>query len=317
MLKRKGCLLALIAAAILIVILLAALIYVESRYEAVFRAPRVTHEAYTTGNTAARLMLRPPLAQQNLLKLFVPGREVPDWVLAAAVPEEAAILLDPDLEEGMLGIRVFLNYVRFGPVLRQAINRQGVLETVPGVTWEPPEVVRRERGVLMVEGIAPIPEREARFIAQVWAGARAPEPLRIQGEHLLEAVIENGDGRGAAAVAGIVAADPGLKSSVDMDATLQGMKDLKRIHAFADFQSDDVLAVTVVADAVPGADVEAVKQIKLFIDLAYIGLRLRLQEDYEGVELVGNTKVEGQRVTGEYTLTGVNKLAGALLGTPR
>jgi hypothetical protein len=283
----------------------------QSKYEAVFRAPRVKHEAFSTGNTALKIVVKPPLAQQRIAKLLLPNQNLPDWVLGMTMPEETALLFDPDLNASALKLRLFINYARLGPVLRDAINQAGITTGMSGVTWAPPQIVEKQRGVLLLEGSAPLSPEIAQGIATQWVGAQDYPPPTIEGTHVFEAALENRNGKGYAALIGLAElngpADPSLQSVLNPKSLFL----VGTLHAYLDFTGPDNAKLVLVIDANPSAGEAAGKQIKTFLDLGMGLAASNLRRKY-AAELTGTSTLNGMTVRGEYDIKGVNALLAQL-----
>jgi hypothetical protein len=287
--------------------LLIVLYIAQSRYEAVLRAPRIRHETYATGNTRLKVVVKPPLAQRRIAAMLLPGRSLPDWFLGMTVPEETALLIDPDLENNRVKVRMFINYARLGPVIRDALNQSGVTRTVPGVEWEPPEIVEKERGVLLLEGISAVSPETVQGALDRWAGAQAFPPPAIEGTHAFEAALENRDGKGYVALAGLAEMSGQANPSLEAVLNPKSLYLVASLRSFADFVNDDTLKVVLIIDGNPSAGANVGQQLKTFLDLAMGLAKGELRKQY-GVTMEGASTVEGLTVRGEYTLTGIDAL---------
>lgn len=303
---KKGGTILLALAAVLLVVTMVALWQVDSRYEAVFRAPRITHDAFTTGDTSVKVVVRPPLGRRNLSDALLPNRRVPDWVLSAVVPEEVALLFDANLDAGHMRVSFFTNYARLGPALRDALNRQNVAAALPDVVWSPPEVVRKEKGVLLLEGTVDLPRNTSQAIAMKWGTVSQPPP-RVEGDHFLEAVMENRNGKGYAVILGLLGdsftSNPMLALAMSPDSFYV----VGQMRLTGDFTATDTMTFQLEVDANPASPPESSNGLKLAVDALYGQLRAYIKEAYDG-DLSGTSTVAGRTVRGEYTLLGADKV---------
>lgn len=308
---KKARIAVLVMAGISLLTLLVVAWVVESRYEAVFRSPRITHETFSSASTALKVVVRPPLAQRRIAQLLLPNRSLPDWVLDMTVPEETSLLFDTDLDDAQLRVRLFINYARLGPVVRDALNQSGFTAVTPGITWAPPEVVEKERGVLLLDGAAAMRPDLVQGVREQWGMPRGYVPPVVEGKHVFEAALENRHGGGFAAIAALVQAGGPPDPSVDKILAPANFYAFGTLRAYADFASDDVIKLTVLAEANPAAGPKADQQVKTFLDLAMGLVKGELRKNY-GVVMEGKSVAEGMTVRGEYTLTGIQAFLATL-----
>lgn len=305
--RKKWPIVLLAFAGVLLLALIVALGYAQSRYEAVFRAPRVQHEAFTTGNTALKIIVKPPLAQRRIATLLLPRQSLPDWLLNMTVPEETALLFDPDLDQSVLRVRMFINYARLGPVIRDSLNSGGVTQSLPGIQWAPPEVVMKQPGVLLLEGSAPISREAVTGTTEQWIEAGGFSPPPIEGTHVFEAALENRNGKGYATLMALAELNGPLDPKVTNFFNPMTMFSLGSLHVYADFVDPDTLAVNLLGEANPGAGPDAPKHVKFYIDAIQGLISGELRRKY-GAELEGKSTIEGDSVRGVYTIKGIDAL---------
>ncbi len=310
----RGCSFALGAVVLFLILVVGVLWLIESRYEGILRAPRVSHRVYTRGDTALRVVLQPPLAQHRLVAALFPDRQVPDWVLNAVTPAETTLLFNADVENRSIDVNAFINYARLGPVLRDTVNKSGYIAPVSGINWSPPELVLDQPGVLLLRGTVPMSPQLAAAVQTGWDLSASFNARDIEGSHLLEALLENRNGRGFAALGALVEANTAGAENFDVLAAAPGFRNVATVRLFADFEEPDSLHIELFADAVPGATVQQLNEIKVYVDMLYIGARTFLRDQY-AVPLLGNSAIEGNTVHGVYTLSDASRFLGIVFGT--
>lgn len=303
---KKGGVILLALAAVLLVVALIVLWIVDSRYEAVFRAPRITHDAFTTGDTSLKVVLQPPFGRRYLADALLPERRIPDWVLSAVVPEEVALLFDANLDVDQMRVTFFTNYARLGPAIRNALNQQNVGAALPNVAWSPPEVVRKEKGVLLLEGSVDLPRNTSQAIAMKWGTVSQPPP-QVEGGHFIEAVIENRNGKGYAVILGLLGDSFTSNPMLSLALSPDNFYIVGQMRLTGDFATADTMTFVLDVDANPASPPEAANGLKLAVDALYGQLRAYLKESYDG-DLSGTSTVTGRTVHGEYMLLGADKV---------
>ncbi len=221
---KKGCLIALLALVLLVVAAVAVVGVAYAKANRQFgltEAPAVSHETVASANSALRVVLKPE-AIVSLLDKLVPTDQLPpmlaklgytpDKMLPLVLPREAALLAAPDLGTNKLNLTFFLNERRGGPFLVDAINTgkysggQKPLDNFPLIKWAPEGATLAERGALELKGDLAIPDTVEPAILKSWKPAPSLASLHIEGDHLLEAVMDNRNGAILAVCAALMSA---------------------------------------------------------------------------------------------------------------
>ncbi len=269
---KKGCLIALIALALLVVaaVVVAGVAYAKAnRQFGLTEAPAVSHETLATGNTVLRIVLKPDTLTAILDKL-VPAGQIPPFLakmgytpekmLPMILPREVAVMAAPDLATNKLNLTFFANERRGGPLLVDAINTgnytQGKkpLDNFPLIKWAPEGASLPERGAFELKGNLAIPDTVESAILKSWKPTPPVQPLRIEGTHLLEAVMDNRNGDILAIYAALMAAQ-----GADWQATLKAppagpmieanLPDILDVRAAADLKDFDSATINLRLDA--------------------------------------------------------------------
>lgn len=280
---------------------------VDAKYAVVWSGPRISHEQFAGPDTRLRIVFKPHHAISDAAKLLIRGREVSDWVAAKVLPQEMALLVDCG-GEGRMPVTFFVNEKRLGPVIVQAMNQANTPPSFPGLTWSPAQVVREKRGVLLKKGALEPKPQLLDLIRKEWGVAELPGPLRIEGDHLFEAVLDNRDGGGFA----ILMTLQGPQSGGDAgpfgpDKLAPIVKDIADIRVYADKESDTILNVHLCVNGDPAADEAKFETLLFFINFGYESLRTNLSSTY-GVELRGSVVRKGLVIEGDYVLSDYQKL---------
>ncbi len=311
---RIGGLIALAILLLVVVGLVIAAWVVDRRYAALRDAPRISHETIAKPHTVVRIVVDPSRCQELIEKALAGQEGLPGWVVSRAVPYEMALLFDVDLDAGKTGVTVFVNERRFGPVIVDSVNQAGVARLFRPVKWTPPGLVRKDRGILLLEGTIPIDAETLDFTWTRWVHSITLAPLEIEGNHLAEAVFDNRDGKAYAVISALWG--PHGAAPSDQETWQNIMKFATKITSVrfhADLVSDDELSVQGLIECNRHAEPGVPDAIKFFIDMANAANREALAELY-GIEFEGSTSVEGMTVKGGYSLRHVDKLLALVQG---
>ncbi len=269
---KKGCLIALLAFVLLIVAAVAVLGVAYARASRQFglaEAPAISHETVATGNTVLRVVFKPETISPLLAQL-IPAEQIPpslakmgyapDKWLPYILPREGAILAAPDMANNKLNLTFFVNEKRGGPFIvdllnnRTDIKAQNPLNNIPGVTWDGQGATLAERGALELRGSMAIPDTVEPAILKSWKPTPPVEPLRIEGAHTLEAVMDNRNGNILAVYGALMAAQGRdwevLLKDPNVGAMVSGvLPDILDIRAAADLIDFDTATVNLRVDA--------------------------------------------------------------------
>ena len=269
---KKGCLIALIALGLLVVTAIAALGVAYAKANRQFglnEAPAISHETLATGNTVLRIVLKPETMAPMLDKLLPPDANVtalakvgytPQNLLPQILPREIALLGAPNLSTNKLNLTFFVNEKRGGPFLVELMNTgkytngQRPLDNVPQINWAPEGVLLPERGALELHGDIEIPDNVEPVILKSWKPSPPVEPLRIEGNHHLEGVLDNRNGDLLAIYAALMASQgkdwqEALKDGQAGPMIEGNLPDILDIRVAADLQDFDNATVNLRIDA--------------------------------------------------------------------
>jgi hypothetical protein len=305
-LLKRGCAVFFLLALCTVVLAAIALVAADLKYEALRAAPRVAEDVLYTGDTRAVLAVDPQVNPDLLTRLLVNKGGVPEWAAPYVAPYRFAGLCDWNLPSGTLGVRLFTNSRRLGPLIAKQMNRSGQFSQFGLVQWSAEGMTSKERGVLVVEGATQLAMDEARQAQDQWGPVVPPEPMRLQGGHLIEGFVDNRTGAGYALFNQFVAPRLGqdnerlVKFAADALLTLMN----GRIHG--DYISDNELAFHIALECGSdpgGASPDAIEFVlKSASNLLFQALRAY------GAELEGDTSIHGLTVEGDYTIHNAGQL---------
>jgi len=311
---KRGCVIAVAGALAIVVVLVAVAAFVlERKYGAIRTSPSISHTTLVNPLTRVQAVFRPYLLHDYLKEYHPPLEEVPDWVLESALPREVALLLDTDLEEEILAVKVFVNEQRFGPILAQRINEGRVYTegALRYVTWEPPQMVRKKRGVLLLTGSCDLTPRTAETMWDLWLHTPTLTPLVLDGGHLFEAVLDNRDGGvyplfAAMRNLGWIQEDP------DSDQMAKMLQMVSSIRAQADLVSADRATISLVIECRPEVESFTQRLIKFSFE-EYAAAYGAALINYYNLEYKEQIAMDGQTITATYDVGNVRQLVRKLL----
>ncbi|MBN2308293.1 MAG: hypothetical protein JXR94_04945, partial [Candidatus Hydrogenedentes bacterium] len=126
-------------------LVIVAAIVADVKYEAIRPAPAVSHEAVAPPDATLRVVAWPPRAQEYLARHVLQKLGVSEGVVDKVMPYEAAVLLSPDLGTGEVGVSLFVNEQRLGPVVADFVKPADLQRAFPPIAWAPEGMVRERR----------------------------------------------------------------------------------------------------------------------------------------------------------------------------
>ncbi len=307
--KRWVIVLALVG--LMVVIGIVALVVADRKF-AVRRSPAISHASFVGPETRVHIAVWPGQAEETLVALIdaaVPEKQRPSsWVLRRLLPNEVAILMEPNVQAGVIGVTAFVNEQRLGPVIRDAVNGANIAKSVPSVRWAPEGMVAEKRGVLTLRGEVPIDATTTRFTREFWPEPPPAAPLPLEGGHTIEVVLDNRDGGTFTTLSALEL----LKSSDgtnNPDFYVRMLRNVSWVRVSADSTGPGEMALTCRLEPRPDVEDDFPGSLQLFLDMGIAQGRQALEA--KGATLTGSSRIEGKTVIGEYTITGLEKLAVA------
>ncbi len=300
----------LILLVVIVVVAAIALGVVESKYAVLRNAPRVSHATAATAGTRVRVVVDPALAQDQIYQIlcdFTPPEQRPsEWAFGKLLPQEFAILLDPDLALGDVRIKAFVNERRLGPVIVKLANENGLQGQLsarfPQVQWAAGGLTHPAHGTLLVEGSMPVSQPVLAKVSEIWAGPASADSLPIRGGHFIETVLDNRDG---GAFAALVALNPAFVNSKEMQMAGGVLGKIHALRMHADPITTDEMAIQLRIECDPNGEENPAETFKFLLELSLPNIKKEIEQKH-GLILEGASKVEGRDLVGDYTLTGLD-----------
>lgn len=202
----------LIILAVIIAVIVIAGVVVDQKFGIITTSPRVSHQTLVKPETRGIIAIDPLKAQELIAQI---AKEVPPWVFPKVLPYEGALVLNVDQVLSDLNFTAFINDQRLGPIICEEINKQQI--PPPLRDWIKDKMQVKERGVLVREGSTRLPRGMMTKIQEQWKDAKVAEPLKLNGNHLVEAAFDNRDGSAVAIIAGMI----GQAGFFDPESTLE------------------------------------------------------------------------------------------------
>ncbi len=304
--------LALWGAVIVVLITIVALVVAEMRFGLIRAGKPESHGEFVTGDTRARILIRPLMAQ-NLFDAWIPSdRKPPTWLLTRVLPHELAFVFSPDIQQGESGISFYVNEQRLGPVIANLVNQSNLLRQQDHLRWNGDGMTAEKRGSVVAHGTLKIPDRVTAIAQQHWGIVQGLEPLEVEGTHFVEAIFDNRDGGAFVLMCALytygLLGEPQAPLEDEYDTFLS----IASIHVVADTTPEGDLQLVVTLKSSPSARGEDIDANAFNLEVA-IGEFARVLRDSYGAELRGRAFTEGSTVTGRYTVKNVSGIISALL----
>lgn len=278
----------------LILVCVIALVVADSKFAAIRPAPEVPLETLVKADTRILAVLDGPLAKDFVKQRFLSDAPVPDWVLPKALPYKAVLAVNTSSILGIMDVGVFVNDQRLGPVILEKAKQFKV--PPPFDAWFEGPMARRQPGLLAMEGSTGMDALLLKKIEDQWKVEGPLEPLRAEGGHLLEAILDNRDG-GATAVIATVAGAQGLDMAELMnEGRLATIAAIASIRLQVDLIGMEKLKLHLVIECAPD-DPDMVGVIGFFIQMVPPQLNNMFM-----IPVEGTAEVKGNLIEGNYTV---------------
>jgi len=304
--KKK---IALIVVLVILAIIVIAVIVVDQKFAILFASPRVSYETLVRPETRAEIVLDVPKAQEIIKKKLLAGVSVPDWVLPRVLPYQAALVANMDSDRGEIKLTLFINDQRLALVLVDQINR--LRFPAPFDRWFKDKMVWKERGSMLRKGVAPMDPAFLAKLKEILKGkSGAAVPLKIEGGHLFEAVLDNRDGS-AMAIIGTLASALGVPvTDYAWEGYVGPLTPLDTVRLQADLGNDKALVAHLALECAPDTDPNEVQFLLLGLQMGLPYLQEPLSK--KGIELTGKATVEKNVIKGNYTVPNFDEVIDKL-----
>ena len=290
---------------VLVIVALAALFIADSKYQFLLGGPQVSHETIVRPDTSVRIVARPESAR-DLVKAAFRGQAPPDWVLSRVLPYELAVMLTPHLDTGHIEVDLFCNAQRLAPFISKQSATFGIDKAYPFITWTSDRFASRERGVLVQDGSFDMDQRVRESVLRHWGTVSQLSRPRVEGSHLLEAVVDNRDGTLFALLLTLNAQGL-LELPIAEEDLAKGLLPIADMRIMADLQTPETMALRLVVDCVPQAEPGEITTTSFLIG-GLLGQASVVLKDAYRVDFEGTKKAEGTTITADYTLSPIQRL---------
>lgn len=224
---NRGCLVALIAFAVCVIFLFIVVpLCALYMFDVIRSAPRVPVAAFVTDKTVAAVVVDPN--QPSFLDMINQGGGNWGWFL----PYEAGIVADLDPAGKTRTVTLAGSPKHLGPLIMMMFGDKNAfpvhqLET-PGIdTWLTPALTR-EKGALILRGTGAVETETEKLAVAHWPEAAPRVPVKLEGGHAVEAIIQNHSGEG------IRALHPFFRGEDDTTKTVEKMEEAGQPQAESD-----------------------------------------------------------------------------------
>jgi len=291
-----------LAAAAPVVLLVAATAYVQQKYEPIFAAPVITHEAVAKPCHTLRAVCYPCKAPEWLAKVV----GCPERVVELFAPREVAVLAEPDLAGRAVRLSVFVNEQRLGPVIADWASPPELSKEFPEIAWSEQGCVRRERGSMVFHGTFPLKQEVVDLVRVLQKSASAGVAPPLEGGHMFEAALNNEDDGALAAFLCLYGCLDSGPPAFDAEVIAKTMSAVKTVQFFADFKGEDALEAQLVLTGWP-EDEETMAELAFLTEVVRGEAARELRKDPYKMGFGGDTAREGSIVTVNLSLTGFAK----------
>jgi hypothetical protein len=298
----------LLVVALLVIAGIAAFVIADRKF-AILKSPPFSYSPFVTRDTRLQLAMWPERAAETvtaLMEISLPENRRPsNWFVRRVLPQQTAVLMAPDMSAGIIGVTVFINEQRLGPVIRDNINSANISTSVPAVHWAAEGMVLEKRGVLTLHGETPIDPLTMQLTQETWSKDEVTEALPLEGSHAAEMVLDNRDG-GAFAILSALGLLQGDNGKNDPAFFVGMFANVSSIRIFADFPATHDAEIIIRVECRPEVEEDIPGSLQFFLDMGISQAKKELQA--KGVAVTGASRIEGKTIVGEYTISGLDKL---------
>jgi hypothetical protein len=261
------------------------------------------------------------MLMKDLIAAQIPeDNKVPGWAVDKGLPREVAALISPGLQSGRLGVTVFVNEQRLGPVLAERSATANISGKAPYISWDTKGLVYEKRGSLTMRGSAPVADPFRKTVEELWGTVESLTPVPIEGGHLFEAVLDNRDGGAFAVIMSLAAAQQG-RVPANPDQIAPNVYPINSIRITADRvpadqvepEDGEVLSIKMHMECNPRAEEKSIATMAFMLDVFRGQAAAEINKAY-GVELSGRTERDGLTIISDMTLKHFEKVVAKLAG---
>lgn len=297
----------------LVIVAIAAVVYVEWTY-GIFRAGRRVSHAELVGETNAVLVVIDPSHTLPYLSAFWPEYDsLPSWAPPLFTPYELAGLLSADHDDQRVEATLAINPQRAGPIILDFANRVAIHQNFGYFEWETAAMAESRPGLLTIRGSLPIPSDVEENAWLLWNQSRTLPSLTIEGGHFVELVLDNRRAGAYAVLASILPYYDVETEELNRDEIVEMVAELKEARFTADFRTSDSLRIDMALEFREENIADYEISFKLLVEVIADAITKALDQRFD-TELRGDVKWEENVLVGEFALEGVRPLVRAILG---
>ena len=306
---KRGCMVGVIVLAVVLIALLVTALVMDRRYELLFASGRIPHEQLASPDMGLRVSIQPTQAGDylyNIVKRKQPN--VPQWALLRILPYEAAFMLEPKGDS--IQSTFYVNAQRLGPQVASYIREANLASQLSFVQWESPVPEARERGVLVMHGTLAANTTALDYARLTWREFTPSSSLPLEGNHFVEAVLDNRAGSGFITLASVLAANGVPDDQLGPESLLATLaQTLTEARVTADIVDGNEVDLTVRLVYRDEGLQEQATTIKFVYDMAFGRISQYLTDTF-GAELDGAAGWDGSTLLGRYRLKDMDRLLG-------
>ena len=304
---RRGYKILAAIAAIVVLGTAATVMVLDRKYEFLFPAGRVPHEQLASPDMGVRVSIQPAFASDYLLQLLKQQQDVPEWAFARILPYEIAFVLEPKGDR--IESTFYVNAQRFGPQIVSYIRDTRLASRISLVQWNAAEPEWRDRGILVLQGTLPIDANAQAIAAGAWSRSAAQAPLILEGNHFVEAAIDNRSGDGFVTILSLLTANGVPDAQLDRASYEQLTHTIAEVRLTADVVDTNEVDITLRLVCDPNTYQEMAGAIDFLYPALYAQVQQLLADTY-GAELDGTIGWQNNVKVGHYRLKHLDRLLG-------
>ncbi len=284
----------------------------------------LSHEAFVTANTAARIVFCPGHVQGYVSRLapevlrivpavprlssVAPRSKRLDWL--HYLPVEFTFLVSQDAA-GQLDFVLFSRENPEGPDFLDVINDSDFFAATYPVQWAQPRAAREGNDALRAAGVVYLPDAVAERSMQLWPDYRSARVDAASGAHFLEIVTDNRNGI-LYELHGAIAAMRGDAGVTALEPLLEVWPAVASLQFTADLAGDNAIGMSAVLVCQPGSGASGLSRISERLMAAGDAIAGVLRSD-PGLDFVHEVQTSGQRIEAHMTLSGFEPMLRAAL----
>jgi len=196
--------------AIIMVIACAFLVFMAWHWGALTPQPRVSTAGFASNHTALAVIINLDPVREVVSTIAAQKTGRPAWLFQDLLPYEGALLMNVPEDRTQQQICLAVSPKRLGPLVPILTSWLFSPQPIGSFQWSTPGIVWQD-GVLMARLAGTASEDTMATVRERWPD-NSSESIKLEGGHMLEAVVDNRGGRGLVAVEGLANLVEGLST---------------------------------------------------------------------------------------------------------